>query len=345
MTLFIEGIAFPLGELNSNGWGVPFAEADNAIKSLNTSVVRICSRVDPHSCDYMGDPNTEIGHVVEAWQEDNTVFAKAQITDSIAVQKIEDGTWKTNWSIFAGMNEVDSGGWAHGITVESITIVNDPAWGQAKWDVVSASKSNNVDAKKIFTRTLSQFKIIASNNPQASNEGDNITTDLENKIEELKKQLAEKDTLISELNPKVESVEAMEAQVAELSASKKDLEEKLTEKSKLIASLEKDKAGSLTLDEAQKLVASALSDYEKKVMAEQERTAAYTLFASAREKIGLETNPEDFKTLAASDLKKLAEDLGSIKLSASGELKYPADSTAKNTACVGAYDAKTGEWK
>jgi len=93
MSLFIEGTAFVLGVLNANNQGIPFSEAENSIKSLKTSVVRICSRVAPHFCDDIGDPLSEIGHVVDAWCEDDNAICKAEIADSIAEQKISDKTW------------------------------------------------------------------------------------------------------------------------------------------------------------------------------------------------------------------------------------------------------------
>ena len=40
-------------------------------------------------------------------------------------------------------------------------------------------------------------------------------------------------------------------------------------------------------------------------------------------KFGLETKPEDFKSLTAADLNKLAEEFGGVKLSASA-VQYPA---------------------
>jgi hypothetical protein len=110
MIIFIEGTAFVLGVLNANNQGILFSEAEASIKSLKTSVVRICSRVSPHFCDDIGDPLSEIGHVVDAWQSNNDAVAcKASITDSVAAQKIEDKTWKPFWSIYGTVREYDSG--------------------------------------------------------------------------------------------------------------------------------------------------------------------------------------------------------------------------------------------
>lgn len=295
MSLFIEGTAFPLGVLNTNGWGIPFAEADNAIKSLKTSVVRICSRVDPHICDLMGDPNSEIGHAVDAGRDGDDVTCKAEITDSIASQKIEDGTWKPFWSIFAGIQEIDSGGWAHGVVIESITIVNNPAWEGAKWSVVSASADGT---KKVHI--TSPFKIAASG-------GENIPDELT--IEELKAQLAEKDKLIEELKPKAESVPTLETQVTELTASNQKLTKELADKTKLAASLELEKAESIPMKELDERIAAAIANHDNEVETRNTLAAARARFVAARKaRLGIDTKPDEFTTLSAADFEKLAAD-------------------------------------
>ena len=98
MTLIIEGVAFPLGKKNLNGWGVPRDEAGNAISSLKSAVIRICPHMDqphgtpetptsPPTCDYAEDPYSVIGHVIDAYQEGTDIFAKAEITTPNAHKK------------------------------------------------------------------------------------------------------------------------------------------------------------------------------------------------------------------------------------------------------------------
>jgi len=331
MTIFIEGLAFPLGEINANGWGIPFGEAENAIKSLKTSVVRICSRVDPHGCDYVGDPLSEIGHVIDAWQDGDNIVAKAEITDSIAAQKIEDGTWKQTWSVFAGFNDIDSGGWAHGIAVESITIVNDPAWESAQWKVVSASAG-----EKKRLRKISQFKVIASQ------EGDPITQDLEKRIKELETQLSEKDNLISELQPKADSVGTLETQVSELTASKTKLEKELEEKIALVASLELEKAGSVPMKIVEEKIAAAIEKHDQEVAAKNILAAAREKFVAARKELGIETKPDEFTSLSASDFNAMTEAL-SVKLSASGTPRYPTNNSSSGSR-IQVYDPATNSY-
>ncbi|WP_292470899.1 hypothetical protein [Methanolobus sp.] len=43
MAIIIEGTAFPLGEVNKNGWGIPFTGTENVISSLKGSVLLILS--------------------------------------------------------------------------------------------------------------------------------------------------------------------------------------------------------------------------------------------------------------------------------------------------------------
>jgi hypothetical protein len=332
MTLFIEGLAFPLNQKNANGWGIPASEADNAIKTLQSSVIRICPRDGPHDCDFTEDPKAEVGRIVAAWREGDVIRARGQITDSTAIQKISDGTWEKNWSTYIQASNIDSEGWATGIEARSMTLVRNPAWSQAAWEITASDNG----ASRF--RTLSQFTLIAS-----QKEGETITEE----IEELKTQLAERDKLIEELKVSASKVPEFEKQVGELTASLEDLKGKLEEKTTLIASLEKGKARSLTLEEAQKLVASELEKYKAEVQAANERDTAFKAFASAREKLGIETKAEDFKTLTAADLNKLAEDLGGVELGASG-VQYPAGNPGKSelsTIATGIYNPKSGAWE
>ena len=64
---------------------------------------------------------------------------------------------------------------------------------------------------------------------------------------------------------------------------------------------------------------------------------AFAAFAAARERLGLETKPEDFKSLSAADLNKLAEDLGGIKkAAASGSgFSYPTSNNNPTGFTVG----------
>ena len=137
--LTIEG-DIPVNELNQNGWGIPDADVENAISSLKHAVVRICNRGDDeHSCDDTGDPFSEIGRVVDAKREGDSIRTKVAITDRIAKQKIEDGTWDNKWSPF-GHAKILKNGWTEGIIIESLTLVQNPAWDTASY-AISASES------------------------------------------------------------------------------------------------------------------------------------------------------------------------------------------------------------
>jgi hypothetical protein len=331
MTLFIEGLAFPLNQKNANGWGIPASEADNAIKTLQSSVIRICPRDGPHDCDFSEDPKAEVGRIVAAWREGDTIRAKGQITDSTAIQKISDGTWEKNWSIYVQASNIDSEGWATGIEARSMTLVRNPAWSQAAWEIAASEDGNS------RFRTLSQFTLIAS-----QKEGETIPDDT---IEDLKKQIEEKDKIIEELKPVAASVPELEKQIEGLTASLEDLKGKLEEKTTLIASLEKGQAGSVPMEKVKELIASAISEHDAEMAKINERDTAFKAFAAAREKFGLETKPEDFKSLTAADLNKLAEEFGGVKLSASA-VQYPAgNSSHVETGMTGAYNQKTGKWE
>ena len=140
--LIIEG-NIPINELNKNGWGIPDRDVKNAISSLKHAVVRICNRGDDeHSCDDTGDPYSEIGRVVDAKREGDSIRTKVAITDRIARQKIEDKTWDNKWSPF-GHTKTLKNGWTEGLNIESLTLVRNPAWDTASYGI-SASKSGIV---------------------------------------------------------------------------------------------------------------------------------------------------------------------------------------------------------
>jgi ribosomal protein L29 len=368
MSVFIEGSAFPLGIINANGWGVPFTEADNALATLQSSVVRICSRMGPHDCDYAADPFSEIGKVVEAWREGDDIKVKAEITDSVAAQKIEDGTWKTNWSVFVGFNDVDAGGWVHGIAAESITIVNDPAWPTSSWKIVSAS-----DGSKKGIKIISQFTVKKT----ASKTEGEITPD--ETVEELKKKLADTEKELAELKAKAqtpgstgdagnagkggeggeggESGESgeggeggdtggLEKEVANLRASNATLEKQIKENKKLLASYEVEKAKMIPISELETRIAAALEKHDTEIAAKIERDNAFALFAAVRkERLGKDTNPDEYKNLSAADFKNIVEDMGGPKkASASGSgFSYPASSAPKGST-VGRWNSTKKEW-
>jgi hypothetical protein len=317
--------------------------------------------MDPHGCDVMGDPFSEIGHIVDAWREGDDVKVKAEITDSIAAQKIEDNTWKSNWSVFVGFNDVDAGGWVHGIAAESITIVNDPAWSTSTWKVVSAS-----DGSKKGIRITSEF--IISKTAAAKTEGE---TTPEETVEELKKKLADAQKELDELKKAQapggtgdagdagdggeggnggeggEGGDAggLEKEVGELKASKAKLEKQIEDDKKLIASLQVEKAKMVPVSELENRISAALKKHDEEIAAKLERENAFASFAAARERFGLETKQEDFKSLSAADLNKLAEELGGIKKAgASGSgFSYPAGNAPKGST-VGKWDSKKKEW-
>ncbi len=136
-SLIIEGIVMPLDKKNANGWGIRSEDAQNVIDSLKGMPVRVCSREDEHSCDRIEDPFSEIGRVIDVWAENGYIKAKALITDRIAIQKIEDGTWEPYWSIY-GLAKVDEDGWAKEFEARSISLVRNPAWKEAQFHVAAS---------------------------------------------------------------------------------------------------------------------------------------------------------------------------------------------------------------
>ncbi len=331
MTIFLEGLAFPLGEKNVNGWGIPESEAENAISTLKASVLKICPG-EAHACDYSEDPYGRIGRIVDAWRQGNGIYVKASVTDSVASRKIKEGTWDEHtWSVYADSN-VDpklNSGWAKGFTAKALTLVKKPAWTQAQYNVSAASDG------KVKLHTFSQFQITASQ------EGDPITPDLEKRIGELETQLAEKDKLISELQPKADT---LETQVSELTASKTTLEKELGEKTALVASLELEKAGSVPMKTVEEKIVAAIEKHDAEMEVKRTLAAAREKFVAARKELGLETKQDEFTSLSASDFEAMTETL-SVKLSASANQppRYSANNPTSGSK-IQVYDPTTNSY-
>ncbi|MHC1602536.1 MAG: hypothetical protein ACXQS4_04835 [Methermicoccaceae archaeon] len=140
----IEGTVFTIDKLNANGWRIPESEAQNAIETLKRAVVRVCSSRDEHACDRSGDRFSEIGRVVDAWREGEQVVARAHITDSVAARKLKEGTWRPTWSLFG--TGVHTDGRVHNLNIESLTLVREPAYGEAEFTLAGSAIA---DASKV----------------------------------------------------------------------------------------------------------------------------------------------------------------------------------------------------
>ncbi len=134
--ILIEGTTFPLNELNSQGWGIPFSEKENTINSLQKSVLKICPGQE-HACSLK---NGEIGRVVAAWGNERAVKARYAVTDPIAERKINEGEWDSmGWSVELTASTIEKG-WSRDVKVKNMTLVNDPAWKDATWKLSGFGK-------------------------------------------------------------------------------------------------------------------------------------------------------------------------------------------------------------
>ncbi|MDG6244943.1 MAG: hypothetical protein QCH31_11250, partial [Methanolobus sp.] len=137
MAITIEGTAFPLGKINKNGWGIPTSEASSAIASLKKAVVHICPCDNGHGCDLSEDSNHEIGRVIDAWSTPTSEMVRVEISEKVAEQKILSGVWERTWSVYGKASSIFEG-WAQGFQARSLTLVRDPAWDEASFNVVAS---------------------------------------------------------------------------------------------------------------------------------------------------------------------------------------------------------------
>lgn len=374
MTLFIQGLAVPLNVKNKNGWGIPAADADNVIKSFPTSTLKICPG-EAHACDYTGDPNGIIGRYASHWLEADGIHAKYEVTDSVAQRKLKEGTWDGfKWSMYGGSktNPILNDGWASGTTVKNMTLVRNPAWEQAQYQITASADDTFTEI-----RLFSDFTLIASGDDQIPTDDElkaaqTKITDMQKEIESLKKEatvsastiedqkkqittlsasVADKEKALNvALNDVTEAKTSLEKATEEngkLTASVNELNSKLDEKTTLVASLEKDKARSVPMDQLNTLIASAIEKHDTEKEEKATLSAARDRFVAARKELGMETKTDEFTTLSAADFDTMTEML-SVKLAAGGagsgpQIKYASEPISVDYSfATGAYDAKTG---
>lgn len=349
MTIFIEGLAFPLDEINANGWGVPGSEKDNAIESLKNSVIRICTRSDPHACDLSEDPYSEIGRITDAWERGGKIYAKGIITDSVAEQKILDGTWGKNWSVFA-YEESNKGGFSQGFMARSMTLVQNPAWETANWVIVAAKDSGAKNRKPVSSASNSFTVSNLDSNSTKTNtkksacskrKGDSMTDNPDPNIQELLSRLEalEKATIQPGQSEITDSVTA--SIIKDVAASVKNLENDLKGKEARIATLEKELSTAIPADKFPDMLTAALKEEKDK----DTRAAAYTRFASVRTERGLETKEEDYTAMTAADFERSISELETLRPVAGGA-QYPRGAGTESAgANTGTYDPFTKSWK
>lgn len=302
----LDGPVFPLAQKNRNGWGVPLDSVDSAISTLKTSVVRICPSIfgeSEHHCDLSGSRKDEIGKIVDAYLDNNEVRAVVEITDSAAIQKLSDGTWQPTWSVFGG-GQRDSDGWVHGYTNESLTFVKNPAWENAKGEIIfSASEDEQSEVKNLKSYTtlgLNQDKEDLSKYYASILNSDDFLTDNPSStiIENIKGETMT-DTVESTSTESVKSTPTEGVDFEKVIASK---DEEITKLKEQIKTMEKVQAAAISPDTFETVVASRID----------------VALKAERERIEKELAMTDYKNLCASlEIAPDAERFNDEKFSAS----------------------------
>ena len=309
--MIIEGIAFPLDVLNKNGWGIPSSDADNAINTLKSAVVRVCSRNDPHGCDISEDPKSEIGRVLDAWKDGSNVYTKVDITDSVAAAKVKEGTWQKKWSVYGKAGALNEG-WTNGASLKSITLVTNPAWEQSTFDVAASEEDPRLLFLNDFSITASVGNTMTDNN--VTPPGGPSPADFEQQLADSKKQ------------------------IATLTGEKSTLEEQITALTKERDELKTVAASMVTMDEVKQMIAASKIEDREQLAHE----AALVKLTAARAERGLETKVEAYAELKASAIEDIAAEFEQFQISASAnQIKYPSSVTA-NSARLKVFDPFTG---
>jgi len=278
--LLLDGPVFPIAQKNRNGWGIPFDSVDSAISSLKTSVVRICPSIfgeSEHHCDLSGSRKDEIGKVVDAYLDNNEVRAVVEITDSVAIQKLRDGTWQPTWSVF-GSGQRDSDGWVHGYTNESLTFVKNPAWENAKGEIIfSASEDEQLEVKNLksyITLGLNQDKEDLSKYYASILNSDDFLTDnpsstiIDNIKGETMTDTVESTSTESVKNILIDTVESTPTESVDFEKVIASKDEEIAKLKEQIKAMEKVQAAAITPETFETVVASRI---ETALKAERER--------------------------------------------------------------------------
>jgi hypothetical protein len=344
MSIIIEGPAFPLDEINANKWGVPASEANNAIESLKNSVIRVCTRADPHICDLFEDPYAEIGRITDAWEQAGSIFARGIITDSVAEQKITEGTWGNSWSVFA-YEESNTDGFSQGFQARSMTLVQNPAWETANWAIVAARDKGAKHRKPVSSAsnvfTISDSTKTKTKKSSCKRKGDSMADNPNPEIQELLTRLEalEKATIQPGQSEITDAVTA--SLIKEVSASIKTVENDLKEKEARIATLEKELSTAIPAEKFPEMLAAALKE-GKEI---EKRAAAYERFAAVRQERGLESKEEDYRAMTAADFERSISELENLRPVQAGA-QYPRGGSGESAgANTGTYDPYTRTWK
>jgi len=184
-----------------------------------------------------------------------------------------------------------------------LTLVTNPAWDDATFEIAAS------DDGELGIRFFQPFELSAS---VVDTMTENITpptggaspAEFEAK---LKEQQGIIEALTKDKTDMASQIEALNTQLGELKT--------------VAASKDAELAKRITLDDAQKLVASAIAaDHEK-----QARDAALEKLVAARETRGLAPKTEELQVLTAAQLQSALDDLEAIDLSASTQVRYQAN--------------------
>ena len=333
----LDGPVFPLAQKNRNGWGVPLDSVDSAISTLKTSVVRICPSIfgeSEHHCDLSGSRKDEIGKIVDAYLDNNEVRAVVEITDSAAIQKLSDGTWQPTWSVF-GSGQRDSDGWVHGYTNESLTFVKNPAWENAKGEIIfSASEDEQLEVKNLksyITLGLNQDKEDLSKYYASILNSDDFLTDnpsstiIDNIKGETMTDTVESTPTDTVKNTPTESVKSTPTESVDFEKVIASKDEEIAKLKEQIKTMEKVQAAAITPETFETVVASRIDAALKAERERIEKEHALTEYKNLCASLEITPEVERFQSekFSASDvrmhidlLKKIAGKRENVEASA-----------------------------
>ena len=205
--MIIRGTVIPLGKINraKNPWGIQNSttEINRLLKSMDGRPVRMCKECvsDPksaHACDL--DPSADVGTIVKPFYDrnKNAICAEVKITDPVMENKIRSGHIKKAWSPDILSESQDENGYLHGTNFDVLTIVGNPAFDEATYDIVSIAEAGEEDTNEDTNEEEEEPKKKGKLNVNKKKADDGLIT---LKKEDLAKYIAEE---VAKLAPKQE---------------------------------------------------------------------------------------------------------------------------------------------
>jgi len=243
----IEGIAFPIGVPNKNGWRIPnVEEAKKIAEQMKKGFLRI---------DHSDSVRCIIGKIIDTRVSENKVEYIAEVYDKDIIWRINKGLIESG-SIQLKPGKVASTKLEDGRVIDDLydskfveySIVLNPAFEDAKFKRIAKKVAEKVvdTVKAVFSRspnkgepqpTEKEPEKVVGEEQVAARGGDQMEEEIKKELEELKKAIAQLTEEINQLKAKTEKVEAEAEKEAKEEPAKEEEVKEAEEKDAGVATI------------------------------------------------------------------------------------------------------------